>query len=277
MTEQRHMDPALAKALVDAQRIVSPAEKTSENTFHRYRYASSETIIEVAGVALEKCGLAMVPISLIVELLAAGVEKVAGGAVAMLHATYALIHQSGASWSFVTDVPIIPELGKSSGWSRPLDKALFAARTEALSYALRDALLIPREDAPDVSGRRDRGRREEGGDGNGLPPRDDFPRLTVDDACARFEKADKMTDVAQTLQLARAWMAQQPVAPSDVALEKVECSFTAAAVRILDGYKSKAQAVKAEALIGRVTEGRKLREDNRRAIDEALARAKECP
>ena len=42
--EARSMDPALAAALVKAQRIVSPAEKTSEKYRDAYRSLTGKTL-----------------------------------------------------------------------------------------------------------------------------------------------------------------------------------------------------------------------------------------
>lgn len=150
------IDPILALAIVNAQRAVRSALKTSENKFHGYKYASAEEVLTVGREALNDNGLAMLPISEDFEPIAP-IDDKCGGAVAMVRCKYLVIHESGSTYEFSTDVPVVPERGKSSGWSRPADKATFSARTEALGYALRDLLLIPRQDAADVSGRADKG------------------------------------------------------------------------------------------------------------------------
>lgn len=133
--------PELADALVRAQRAVRTAAKDSKNTFHGYRYASAEAVIEVAKVALDTAGLALAPDGHTVTCDDSGQYT--------LHATHTLVHASGHCFSFDTALAIVPDKG------RPLDKATLAARTEDLGYALRDLLLIPRGDAEDVSGRAD--------------------------------------------------------------------------------------------------------------------------
>ena len=153
------MPAPLAAALVKAQSEVKSALKTSENKFHGYKYASAEEVLIGGRDALNGNGLAMIPDREDFEPRDIDAEKV-GGAVAVVRCTYLVIHTSGASHRFSTDVPIVPERGRSTGWSRPADKATFGARTEAIGYALRDLLLIPREDAPDVSGRGDGAPRE---------------------------------------------------------------------------------------------------------------------
>jgi hypothetical protein len=154
-TEVRQtMAPELAAALVKAQAEVRSALKTSENKFHGYKYASAEEVVLVGRDALNANGCALLPDREDFEPRDLDADKV-GGATAILRCSYLVVHASGASYRFSTDVPICPERGRASGWSRPADKATFGARTEALGYAYRDLLSIPREDAPDVSGRGD--------------------------------------------------------------------------------------------------------------------------
>lgn len=143
----------LAAALCRAQVAVLAAEKTSTNTFHGYNYASAETIIVVGRDALNGAGLTLSLTAAAFEPFPAGANV--GGAVGLLRSTFLLEHELGATRELTSDTPVCPEQGKTSGWSRPLDKALFGARTEALGYVLRDLLLIPRSDAPNVNGRTD--------------------------------------------------------------------------------------------------------------------------
>jgi hypothetical protein len=157
------MDPILATALVRAQQNVKAALKTSENSFHKYKYASAEEVLIVGREALNDNGLAMLPMAEDFTTIQP-IDDKCGGAVALVKCKYVVVHESGATYEFSTDVPVVPERGKSSGWSRPADKATFGARTEALGYALRDLLLIPRQDAADVSGRADKGRAGPGTD-----------------------------------------------------------------------------------------------------------------
>jgi hypothetical protein len=157
------MDPKLAAALVKAQQNVKTALKTSENSFHKYKYASAEEVLIVGREALNNNELAMLPMAEDFTTVQP-IDDKCGGAVALVKCKYVVVHESGATYEFSTDVPVVPERGKSSGWSRPADKATFGARTEALGYALRDLLLIPRQDANDVSGRADKGKAGPGTD-----------------------------------------------------------------------------------------------------------------
>lgn len=147
MTDTQAMTPALAAALVRAQAQMRPVGKDSTNQFHRYKYASSEDIIDASRDVLTANGL-----SFTVE--GAAYTPIAGeavwGGVAILGMSFVLEHASGEQRRMTSSIPVCPEKG------RPLDKALFAARTEGLGYALRDLLLIPRLDAQDIQGRPDR-------------------------------------------------------------------------------------------------------------------------
>lgn len=158
MTTEKAESPKLPAALVKAQSEVKAALKGSTNAHHGYRYASAEEVLTVGRDALNDNALTLSPVSeLFAPLPGLPGEAEAGGAVYLLHTVYQLQHESGEARTIETHVPICPERAKSGGWARPLDKALFGARTEALGYLLRDLLLIPRVDAPDVSGRGDRG------------------------------------------------------------------------------------------------------------------------
>ena len=151
--------PLLPAALLKAQREVQAALKGSKNNFHNYKYASAEEVLTVGRDALNDAGLSLYPQSETIVPLPCGTPAEQGGATGLLRVVYVLLHESGESREIETHVPICPEQSSKGGWARPLDKALFGARTESLGYVLRDLLLIPRVDAPDVSGRADRGER----------------------------------------------------------------------------------------------------------------------
>lgn len=152
------MDPKLAMALLGAHKCVKSALKNSENKFHAYRYASAEEVIIVGREALNENDCFLSPVSEDFVPITP-IDDKCGGAIALGKMKFVVTHApSGAQHEFTTDVPVVAERGKSSGWSRPADKAMFGARTEALGYAYRDLLSIPREDAPDVSGRADKGK-----------------------------------------------------------------------------------------------------------------------
>ncbi|HLM75748.1 MAG TPA: ERF family protein [Polyangiaceae bacterium] len=202
MHEERPIyPPALAAAILQAQRTVKEALKTSTNSYHNYKYASAEEVLIVGREALNDACLSMIPVSEDFEPLAQ-IDDRCGGAVATVRCKYAIIHESGASTFFSTDVPVVPEKGRSSGWSRPADKATFGARTEALGYALRDFLLIPRKDAPDVSGRRD-GDRTGPGPAPEQPPRDQRPVMSLEEAKRGIREAKKISDIVKALGPAR--------------------------------------------------------------------------
>jgi hypothetical protein len=243
----RSIDPKLAQCIHKAQAEVHAALKTSTNTFHNYQYASADEVVLVARDALEAAGLAWLVIEERIELL----EKDAG-AWAFLHVTYAMVCvENGAMHSFLTTVPIMPELGKSSGWSRPPDKALFGARTEANGYALRDALLIPRQDAPDVSGRRDGAPR---GDGNGGDQRrrPAPERASIPDAVTKIGAATELTAIAAAVQGVRySW--QGALTPEEE--RPLLVAFADAAVRIIGTYTSPVQVNKARDLLARCKTG----------------------
>lgn len=162
--------PLLPAALLKAQREVQAALKGSKNNFHNYKYASAEEVLTVGRDALNDAGLSLYPQSETIVPLPCGTPAEQGGATGLLRVVYVLLHESGESREIETHVPICPEQSSKGGWARPLDKALFGARTESLGYVLRDLLLIPRVDAPDVSGRADRGER---------PQRQEQPRSAV--------------------------------------------------------------------------------------------------
>lgn len=154
-TTTRKMPPALAKALVAAQKRVSHVGKDAKNEFHNYKYASSEAVIDEASGALSEEGLAFLPLR--IERDPAQVEHVWTGegedawisTPRRMRAVYLLLHESGEQFEFESSMPVIPEKG------RPEDKAEFGARTENLAYALRDLLLIPRLGEGGASGRND--------------------------------------------------------------------------------------------------------------------------
>lgn len=134
----------IATALVKAQGIAKGVEKDARNDFHKYKYASAESMVEEGRQALTAAGLA---------LLTLGWEPMdASGRAPRVKVRYLLVHgESGESMTLESSSPVIPEKG------RPEDKAEFGALTENLGYFLRGLLLIPRVDEETtVSGRDDR-------------------------------------------------------------------------------------------------------------------------
>jgi len=123
---------ALAAALVEAQRAAVGVHKSSKNTFHRYDYASAETIIRAASAALTGAGLALV----CVEADVVGVDDLK-----ILRRRFTLYHATGQSIDLAQAWPIVVEKG------RPLDKAVASADTAGLGYLLRSLLMLPRVEA----------------------------------------------------------------------------------------------------------------------------------
>ena len=137
---------SLAEGLVAAQNAVSAVAKDATNTFHKYKYASAESLIEEGRQALTSGGLSLMAFSWAFEPSADTSGKVIG----RVKVKYHLTHLCGESRDWECSTPVIPENG------RPPDKAEFAAITENLGYTLRGLLLIPRQDAADISSRDDR-------------------------------------------------------------------------------------------------------------------------
>jgi hypothetical protein len=128
----------LAKSLAAAQQRCRAASKDSRNSYHGYKYASSEAIITEAKAALADSGLSVTPMKQHIEN-------------AVLSREFLLMHESGESLSIATSWPIVPDKG------RPLDKAVAIAATSSLAYLLRDLLLMPRvDDADDLPAQTDK-------------------------------------------------------------------------------------------------------------------------
>jgi len=140
----------LAAALIEARRQCRAVEKDSTNIFHKYKYASSESIIEEAKAALDSSGIALIPLASSVN----GHAK-EGEDRFELCRKFLLEHVSGEQLVCACNWPICPEKG------RPLDKATAIADTLSLAYFLRDLLLMPRVDpSDDLAGRPDTGKPE---------------------------------------------------------------------------------------------------------------------
>jgi len=177
--DEMTMPKEISAALAKAQAVARAVEKTKTNTHHGFRYASAEDVIAVAREALAEADLALLPVSTKFRRSGGTLDENAG-ACGFLDISYRLIHgASGHVHEMTTEEAVCPQPAKERGWVRPLDKAIFAARTEALGYMLRELLLIPRQDAPDVSGRGDadeRGRAPHGQRGAPQDRRQQDPR-----------------------------------------------------------------------------------------------------
>src|SRR3990167_1739461 len=145
----------LTKALSEARDRCKPAPNDAQNAYHKYRYTSAEAVVTAANEAMQKSGLALIPLLedvRPVEATGTGDDgKTFVIAKTVLDRTWILSHESGESLTLrLVGWPVIPEKG------RPLDKALAGALTGSLAYRLRDLLQIPRISAEDdISGRDD--------------------------------------------------------------------------------------------------------------------------
>jgi hypothetical protein len=134
----------IAEALLAAQQSAQAVAKGSKNSFHNYKYASSEAIIEEAREALTSAGLAVCAVGSLLRREGEHVTVVSqfhlsvGGGV------------EGGDLVVTYETPAILEKG------RPWDKAVAAARTYALAYFLRDLLLLPRVEEEQIDRRDDR-------------------------------------------------------------------------------------------------------------------------
>lgn len=156
------MPVELAAALAQAQTAASAVEKRGRNTQQNYKYATAEDVIAEGREALSEAKLVLLPVSTRFVPIEGDLDANAG-AIGYLDIVYMLVHApSGHTHEIRCQEHVCPTRTRDGYWARPLDKAIFAARTEGLGYLIRELLLIPRQDAPDVSGR---------GDSDERPPR----------------------------------------------------------------------------------------------------------
>lgn len=158
----KNAPPAIAAALVAAQRAAQPLEKTGENKHHHYRYTTVDYAVEAGRDVLLKAGLVLLQAGWRVGLRERHVwiagSDVAPGTNAVvteswISITYVLLHEGGAAMSWEAETAIYPEKG------RPQDKAEAAALSLSLTYTIRGLLMLPRvaEGALDPQARDDRG------------------------------------------------------------------------------------------------------------------------
>lgn len=136
----------LAEALDKARARCKSAHKDAVNNFHKYKYASAESIIDEAKAALEGTGVSLIPVRNELQVKGSGPNAVLNA-----HRWMLLTHASGEAVPVEFDWPVIPDRG------RPTDKAYASALTTGLAYYLRDLLTMPRVDPEDdIAGREDR-------------------------------------------------------------------------------------------------------------------------
>lgn len=122
-------------ALARAQALVKGVEKHSTNSYMKYKYASTESIIEEAKVALSQCDMAVIADRWSLH------PPRGEGEPGRVEIHFVSAHgPSGESREHRVEYFVIPEKG------RPLDKATASALTMAEGYFLRGFLCMPRVD-----------------------------------------------------------------------------------------------------------------------------------
>jgi hypothetical protein len=128
----------LGASLAAARDRCKAAEKDAVNPHYKYRFASSESVITEAKVALFDSGISLLQ----AEQVLNGYEREGENRFELVR-KFVVLHSSG-EWFPITVVwPVVLERG------RPLDKAVAIASTSSLAYLLRDLLMMPRVDPQD--------------------------------------------------------------------------------------------------------------------------------
>lgn len=146
----------LYRALWKAQMNINAVAQDARNDFHKYGYVSAEAMVAGCRQAMHSAGLIFRRTGYTVDR-----SKTEYGMSGVVHSRFELIHAESGEVDFSeTEWPIICDRG------RPFDKALAGALTTALSYHLRDIMLIPRtEEDEGAMDRRDahppQGKRDE--------------------------------------------------------------------------------------------------------------------
>jgi hypothetical protein len=125
----------LMTALSVAQKAIRSVGKDAKNDFAKYDYVSAETMISECRRALHKAGLVFSRTAWEMKTTEFGVTVVSN---------YVLNHPESGEQISMSSEMIVPPAQKQ------LDKATLAALTTSLNYMLRDMLLIPRADEPEV-------------------------------------------------------------------------------------------------------------------------------
>lgn len=137
----------LAKSLADAQQKCTGVEKDAYNAFHKYKYASANSILAAGKTALAGSGLSLLPLAPQLVVIGDGANAIYG-----LEQAFLLTHSSGQCVPLgVVKWPVLP------GKGREIDKAFAGALTSAHAYVLRGLLGIPAADpGEEISAREDR-------------------------------------------------------------------------------------------------------------------------
>jgi hypothetical protein len=128
----------LGKALAAAQKKCQPVVRDSVNSYHKFRYASAESVISEGRLALADVDLALVPVRQSLD----GHSR-EGEARYELARRFLLVHASGEFLEITITWPVTVEKGMTLG------RATAIASTSSLSYLIRDLLLLPRIDPQD--------------------------------------------------------------------------------------------------------------------------------
>lgn len=134
------MTARIAASLLAAQRAAKAVPKAATNSHQGYKYADAESIIDEGRTALNGAGLSMLVTDVKVDTSTSPPKIVS---------RILLAHESGDSYSYDREWFIIEQKG------RPLDKGEGGALTSSLAYAIRDVLLLPRDDDAAAMDRRD--------------------------------------------------------------------------------------------------------------------------
>ncbi len=126
----------LTAALIRAQQAIRSVGKDAKNDFAKYDYVSAETMIAECRRALHASGLLFCRTHWDLKQSSEGFTTMVS--------SYLLSHpESGEDMKMVSEMVVPPN-------QKQLDKAVLAALTTSLNYMLRDLLLIPRADEPEV-------------------------------------------------------------------------------------------------------------------------------
>jgi hypothetical protein len=126
----------IALAICEVMAAASHVQKTGQNSFHGYAYASDADLLRVLQPAMAKAGLAMVP----AQIAIANKQLDKGKVQTDVHVQYTLVHSSGETLH-------LQAVGRGIDKE---DKGPYKAMTGALKYALRQTFLVPTGDDPEV-------------------------------------------------------------------------------------------------------------------------------
>jgi hypothetical protein len=143
----------LYAAMVKAATTAQAVGKDAQNSFHKYAYASAESLLDEGRTALTSAGLHAMTMGWVFDpapiVIGADGEVVWRGVIGRMFVRYRLVHTSGEWLDFEASTPVLPEKG------RPEDKAEATALTYNAGYFIRGLLMLPRVEAGQVDERKD--------------------------------------------------------------------------------------------------------------------------